>query len=71
MNDYHNRTIRLPPTDKKKLAIFDMDETLIHCLGSTRYGEVPKKNDWGVLLTSDNAHVTINGMNSKGKIDRH
>jgi len=31
--EYQSRKVTLPPTDKKKLAIFDMDETLIHCLG--------------------------------------
>ena len=71
MADYKFRTVTLPPTHKKKLAIFDMDETLIHCLGSTKYGEKPKINDRGVLLTSENAHVTVDGMNYEGITDRH
>jgi len=29
-----HKRIKLPPSDKKRLLIFDMDETLIHCLPS-------------------------------------
>ncbi|CAI2375341.1 unnamed protein product [Moneuplotes crassus] len=29
---YKDQKVTLPPTDKKKLAVFDMDETLIHCV---------------------------------------
>ena len=31
-NDYHSKKVTLPKTNRSKLAIFDMDETLIHCV---------------------------------------
>ena len=31
-DEYKHNKVTLPPSDKTKLAIFDMDETLIHCI---------------------------------------
>ncbi|CAI2378384.1 unnamed protein product [Moneuplotes crassus] len=46
---YISQKVTLPPTDKKKLAIFDMDETLIHCVFDrgvvSNTNEGPKKTD--------------------------
>lgn len=30
--DYKTKKVRLPTSKCKKLAVFDMDETLVHCL---------------------------------------
>ena len=50
-NDYQSRKVTLPLTEHKKLAIFDMDETLIHCLGSKKYEDKRRRmNDRGVEL---------------------
>lgn len=68
--EYQSWKVTLPKTDKKKLAIFDMDETLIHCLGSQRYSDKKiKKNEWGVILCPENADAVLWGKNTSGKED--
>jgi len=64
--------VRLPPTNKKKLAIFDMDETLIHCLGSQKNNDKKvKKNERGVILTAENADAVLKGKAKNGRQDRN
>lgn len=54
----------------KKLVIFDMDETLIHCLGSQKYKDkAVKKNEWGVILSPENADAVLKGWGRNGKED--
>jgi len=61
----------LPPTNKKKLAIFDMDETLIHCLGYQKYSDKKvKKNERGVILSPENSDAVLKGRSTNGKEDR-
>lgn len=39
------KTVTLPESNGKKLLIFDMDETLIHCLSSSDKGSAEKEVD--------------------------
>lgn len=41
-NNYKSRKVRLPKTTKSKLAVFDLDETLIHCIPYAKYKANPK-----------------------------
>jgi len=64
--------VTLPPTNKKKLAIFDMDETLIHCLGYQKNNDKKvKKNERGVILTAENADAVLKGKARNGRQDRN
>jgi len=69
---YKSRKVRLPESDKKKLAVFDMDETLIHCLGSQKYDDHSRKvNERGVELCAENSDVVLQGKGYQNKEDRH
>jgi len=47
-----------------------MDETLIHCLGSQKYTDKKiKKNEWGIVLSEENADAVLKGRGSNGKED--
>ncbi len=62
----------LPESDKTKLCIFDMDETLIHCLGSKKYTDTKRRvNDRGVELCAENAEVVLRGKGFENLEDRH
>ena len=57
----------MPPSKQKKLAVFDMDETLIHCLGTRKFTDNSKKvNEDGIELSADNADVVTRGMSMNG-----
>ena len=71
-NDYQSRKVSLPPSQHKKLAIFDMDETLIHCLGSKKYDDNRRRmNDRGVELCAENSEVVLKGKGYENFEDRH
>ncbi|CAI2379116.1 unnamed protein product [Moneuplotes crassus] len=40
--EYKSRKVTLPHTNRKKLAVFDMDETLIHCVPYSCYKDKPE-----------------------------
>ena len=62
----------LPRSDKRKLAVFDMDETLIHCLGSQRIEDKTRKvNERGIELCSQNADVVLKGIGYAKSEKRH